>query len=877
MREQQIAQENSQMKQVSISSFMDSLDNNKSVKVIEEMVSMVENGVFTFHEGVQRKRAAFFPVTKDLTFSEVAYIGLKGLLGVMSVTQSMSVVSIGQKIGDLLFIAGGRTDEIFSLDEKIIKQKASAGIKLLDIVLHSLPVGYFRSSCERISATRSQWVVEVGAGFDKIRKKNSEVFTIFTKKLSPLMCQPDDWKGMTGGGYLSDLGKKIAPLVKRSPNHATPEGDLLYTAINHLQKTPFRVHAKIFEVCQKLKAERPKEMKKVFMRDLGEFKEKDPLTTEDQYVWEKERGLKENKKTGKTKEADVMVHTDEASVQMRKDHFKWRARKAQHKKKELGRKSIDKSFATTLELTDSLKDLENIYWAYQVDRRSRVYPSAMTGINLQGADYQKAVVEFSIGLPIESEDGVYAIKKTLCNHWGGDSGNGVKTDKLTRKQVEKWLSEASRWIITCTDDPLVNKKWMSADKPLQFLAAAMEWAAWIAYSQNNEDKYSFISRLPDPNDASCSGAQILSAMTRDNVGAMHTNLKDMEVQDLYMACAAKATENLMSIVRAGGENKEVAQDWLGRSNIIKAVIQVNSGEKNEVLTDESHETILKLHDEGLTPQEIHDEIYFKLSSVEQQRMSLIIRNLVKKPVMVKFYSGTRYGNIEHCNVFIVEESWEDNFRAEGIGAIAAFMGNLIYDAINQVISGAGLVMEWFVHVADILGSKNIPVKWKTPVIGFNATMSKHALKDINLEMTFRNTTVKFLIKVPIKILTDNGWEYKLDTSKMKSGIAPDIVHSLDAALIMLVSFRCAKEGIDNLLMIHDSLASHCCFSSKFNRIIREEFVNMFKEDVLFNMYKGFLSQLSEKDRHLLKSPKGFGIHMGTYKLEEVLESEFSFH
>lgn len=876
MREKQIQQELLNMKQTSVSAFIKHLEDNKSDQVIKDMVDNISKGIKAYHDETQRKRAPFFKVTKTLSHDEVAFIGLKSILGTMSMTQYMTVVLVGKSIGERLFMATDRADQMHSLDENIIKEKTSAGIKLLDIIINCFPNNFFRAKCERLTATKTQWVLDSGDGFDTFREKHNELFKVLSRKLEPLICVPDDWTNMRDGGYLSDVGKKTTPLVKKLKDHAIPKTSLVFDAINHLQKTPFRVNKRLLHVCQLLQETKPKELEKLFLEDLGKFSEDYPATDDQTYIWEKVAGIKVDKKTGEELEGEVMKHMDEESVELRKKCFKWKARKAYHIKMVAAKKSIERSYATTIEVSESLCELEEIFWSMSLCRRSRVYPAAMSGINLQGADYQKAVVEFSVGLPLGSEDGVYAIQKTLCNHWGGDSGNGVKTDKLTRECGSEWVTQASRWIMACAEDPINNILWMKADKPLQFLVACFEWKDFTEFSKLNPNPFDFISRLCDPNDASCSGAQILSAMTRDDIGAMHTNLKNMEVQDLYMACADRVFETLHTIIEEKGENIELAEDWLGKRDIINSIKVIVSGQQDEIIGDVSSEKILKLHDKGLTCEEIYDSVYLSLNKLEKARKSLIIRNLVKKPVMVKFYSGTRYGNIEHCNEFIIKNHWEDNFRSESIGGAASFMGNLIYDAINKVISGAGLVMEWFVHVANVLGSKNLPVRWTTP-IGFIAEMSKLSEKDVRINVPFNGSKdARFSLKIPVKVVVGDGWQYKLDVKKMKSGIAPDIVHSLDASLIMRVAARCKLEGINHLLMIHDSLGTHCCYSSKFNRIIREEFVKMFKEDLLLKFYEEFKSQLKEEDQHLLMTPEQFGIKKGTWILEEILSSEFSF-
>lgn len=878
MRERQLELEQKYLKQTSVQGFLDNLDNNSDADILVEMCTLVEKAIVEKHSNTARKRASFFKLTKELEHSEVAFLGVKTLITQMVFANSLPVVNLGGHLGKAIKIAIGETEDTFSDDHKIVSDMISAGIVLLDIILNALEsLGIFRATLER-EGKALIWTLSTTEKWEKVVEENSKLFIRTTAKKMPMVCKPDDWKDMMGGGYLSAVGKSLSPLVKGKHKHAAPVDDRLFTAINHLQDTPHRINKRIFSLYNLLQGSRPNEMGKLFINDLPKyFKEPCPIDQElDAYIWEKKDGIKVDKKTGKEKKASVMVHQDEESAEKRKAFFKWTDRRDAYKKRCAAKKSIDKSLETTIEITELLKEEDELFWPNSLCSRSRVYPSAMTGINLQGADYQKAVLEFAVGLPLDfdgdGEGGEYGIIKTMCNHWGNDSGNGVKTDKLNESQAREWVSGASEWIIECANNPMENVKWMTADKPLQFLAAAFEWAAWKDYFAKNGD-YKFISRLPDPNDASCSGAQILSAMTRDMIGAKHTNLCALEeAQDLYMAVAGKVLDSLLEVFKSD----TLAQDWLGRKDVQSRIQCVLEGKEDDILSLRTQELIIERSKVINGLDELYLDVYPEFERLEQERLSFVIRNLVKKPVMVKFYSGTRYGNTLHCSEFIVEQKWEDNFRCDGTGQAASYMGNLIYDSINQVITGAGQVMEWFVHVADVLGNLGKTVNWTT-LMGFKASMSKYASTSLRVEVVFMGKTRKFSLKVPKLAEDEHGKMVKvLDVKKMKSGIAPDIVHSLDSCLIQAVSLRCKKEGIDHLLMIHDSLGAHCCYTKRFNRIIREEFIKLFEKDVLQNLYEEFQSQIDEDQRNLLLSPKEFGIVYGEYDLNEMLNSVHCF-
>lgn len=884
MRDIQLERESRDIGYTSVANLQDTLTKNHSCEVLTDLIGKVEVETQKYHDSVARARAPFFTITSGLTLDVVAAVGVRGIVSSMLLGNVTPVSTLAHNLGGLLMVENGMLDRVHAIDKETLKMRVAGGITLVDIVTKALP-RLFRVNLERESKVKTTWMVSPTKVFDKLVEENHEIFNIFRSKMMPMVHKPDPWTAMTGGGYLSPVAKKLLPLVKRKAQHPMPIGDTLFCGINHMQDTPFRVNQPIFKLIKELQGIRPEEMHKVFPRDLGEFVEECPIDKEeDAYLWEKVEGLRVDKKTGKEKVAQVLLHVDEESKLKRKSFFSWKAKKLSHEKKMKARTSLNSSYQTCIDLIETVEGFDELFWPLSQDNRSRVYPTAMTGINLHGSDVQKAGIEFAVGLPIGSASGVYAIQKSMCNHWGKDSGNGVKTDKLNKQQSMVWVAEATPWIRECVASPLENRQWMKADKPFQFMVAAMEWVGWLDYNlEHGEGDYGYIHRLCDQNDASCSGAQILSATVRDEVGAFYTNLTNTDVQDLYMSVAKKVIDNLVQ-----GFDNRMYQDWLGRDGIICAITLVLEGGHHEILTEESQALIQELSGTNSDVVEIFYKLYPQLTQVERERMCLITRELVKKPVMVKFYSGTKFGNIKHCREMLLELELENSFEEDTVGAAGSFMGGLIYDSINQVISGAGMVMDYFVHAAGILGGHNLTMKWTT-LIGFNATMSKKKEETIHLRVKFRDGELKkFSISVPKVTEVDGKLVYELDVAKMRSGIAPDVVHSLDSSLIIAVAARCKAEGIDHLWMVHDSLGCHCCYSEQFNRIIREEFIRLFSGDVLGDIYRGWRSQLEGHLRGLygddyhtdmlgeLFSPEEFGIKMGTWKLEEMLESEFCF-
>jgi DNA-directed RNA polymerase len=73
---------------------------------------------------------------------------------------------------------------------------------------------------------------------------------------------------------------------------------------------------------------------------------------------------------------------------------------------------------------------------------------------------------------------------------------------------------------------------------------------------------------------------------------------------------------------------------------------------------------------------------------------------------------------------------------------------------------------------------------------------------------------------------------KIDSRKQADGIVAHLVHSLDAAHMMLTIVRLLAEGVHHFAMVHDSFGVHACDIDALNRALREEFVRIYSEPVL---------------------------------------------
>jgi len=126
-------------------------------------------------------------------------------------------------------------------------------------------------------------------------------------------------------------------------------------------------------------------------------------------------------------------------------------------------------------------------------------------------------------------------------------------------------------------------------------------------------------------------------------------------------------------------------------------------------------------------------------------------------------------------------------------------------------------------------------------------------------------------KARVRFYTQEEKEGQVDTRRQAQGIAPNFIHSMDAAHLQRVVNSEYEKGNRNFLMIHDSFGTDAAHAGSLFRTIREEFVNLYKDQ---NHLANFLEQVSylinETDK-VPKLPK-----FGKLDLEEVKKSDFCF-
>ena len=228
-------------------------------------------------------------------------------------------------------------------------------------------------------------------------------------------------------------------------------------------------------------------------------------------------------------------HNEEAAKAYNRECFLVRDRRRRAKSGRLA------AYAT-IGLAKEFAQYDAIYFPHNLDSRGRAYPIPAF-LNPQGADYVKALLEFSRGEPI------------LCvkdADWLAIAGaNAYGNDKVSLAERVEWVHSNEEMICSIANNYREDRRWMEASEPFQFLRFCFEWAQFLG------EGYGFLSHMVIPVDATCSGLQHYAAMSRDEVGGKSVNLiPGFSRQDIYGDVAN------VTLCKMAEEGSQLARDWI---------------------------------------------------------------------------------------------------------------------------------------------------------------------------------------------------------------------------------------------------------------------------------------------------------------------------
>ena len=361
-------------------------------------------------------------------------------------------------------------------------------------------------------------------------------------------------------------------------------------------------------------------------------------------------------------------------------------------------------------ITGKLRELRKyseykcLYFPTFFDWRGRLY--FRSTLNPQSADAIKGCLDLAEGRPL-GERGLYWLRVHVANCCGFD-----KHDNDIREQ---WTKDNWRSIEEFLDDP-INIQAPEPDTAFSLLQAG--WALQEALDLPNPAEY--ICHVPVAQDATCSGLQHFSAMLKDPIGALYTNLVDNgtdKKSDIYMKVAEGAQRTFCEL------------------------------ETDEVILD-----------------------YWKDKPIS--------RSMAKRPVMVYVYGGTLKSTMDYVVVDMLSSGYAPVLDSDGTVLYSAHklsvgIGKALRLGVEETVPSAAAGMRYLQRLCrwavDAEG-KGKELSWISPVgIPVVNWAEGYIEKRVNIRsMGIYHVTVSM-----------RSGEY--DCRKATSAVAPNFIHSLDGA------------------------------------------------------------------------------------------------
>lgn len=470
---------------------------------------------------------------------------------------------------------------------------------------------------------------------------------------APCVVPPKRWRSARGGGYWTPHVNSPT-LIRFKASMETQQGSALdeydaldmpkvFEALDKLQETAWRVNGRVLNVVQALVA-----------RDSSLA------------------GLAPSP-------ASVELPPEPPEGASKEDIRKYRQKVAEIYRKAISMTTLHSQMQRTIRVAERYRNYEAIYFPHVLDFRGRMYPVPV-GLQPQGDDLARGLLEFSEGVPITEENGGAGwLAVALASSWGHDKWNF--DERIS------WVQENEAMFRRIAADPLSNMEWAdkSVDKPWMSLAACFEWVRFL------DEGFGFVSTLPVSVDGTCNGIQHLAALTRDEVtGAMVNLTPTSKPADIYAIVASDLQEDLERIEKAGGLTGADATYWLD--------LCVRS----------------------------------------------IPRSLTKRPVMVLPYGGTREAFFKYVMEWLNEKhplhtgnmtpemrSMAHKDRAVKVSSLVA----VLWDIVKRRVRGGVKVMEWLRKNAKVAAVGNQPIFWKVPS-GFTVRhfYGKVAMRNVRLSL-----------------------------------------------------------------------------------------------------------------------------------------------
>jgi hypothetical protein len=716
---------------------------------------------------------------------------------------------------------------------------------------------------------RKAKIVTFNRTFERLFVEASQHYENFTPPFRrPMIVPPVKWGVGSHGGYCCKHEHVDLPLIKTNDAAGSVDGLLgtnwttTFEAINALQETRWKINDEIFDAMQRVR-------NMMFAGELTDLVE------------------------AQIKPLGLLVTS-----------------KAPKKSKNAEREPVRYVIDDKCDVCRDIKDTAEIFFPYQVDYRGRAYPVS-AGVNPQVDDVGRALLQFATGKPL-NKVGARWLAVHLANSWGRDVTLKPKPGdmgKVAYRVRVNWVRTNAKRIKECAVDPFGSRWWMKAAKPWRFLAACFEWNRY-----RSNPRY-FTTHLPVTIDGTCNGLQHIAALRLNSHLATETNLAPSEEpHDIYRTIADQL-KGVLEREKQAGEEKAI--QWLKHVEIDRdvcksAVMTTPYGVTQTGMAGQLFEEDFSaaLHIPGHGPffvehmrnydrfeqrllnksDGVSEFVWNRLSGHVQQtlksldftakeRCKLVVLQLNAIVERESIYDPSIFTNLSdetnellktnpdgdavaRLNKLLLLDSYPLEIKkTQGHRWWCCwYLAGKLEECIRQAVDPDDDLKKWLQEVATGRAKRNEGTSWVSPS-GFPVAQRALIMQPHEIEVG----RCKININKP-KGKRTNG--FKVSVQSQKNKIAPNFIHSLDAAHLMRTVRSLKSKGVDDFGVIHDGYVVHACHVDQLQSTLREEFVQMYSKDLL----QDFCSQQNFAGFLVPTAPP----KPGDFDIRKVIESEYFF-
>ncbi|ORY65004.1 DNA-dependent RNA polymerase [Pseudomassariella vexata] len=455
-----------------------------------------------------------------------------------------------------------------------------------------------------------------------------------------------------------------------------------------------------------------------------------------------------------------------------------------------------------LEIGRAFKD-QVFYFPHNMDFRGRAYPIP-TYLNHMGADHARAILIFAKGKEL-GESGLRWLKVHLANVFGYDKASLKEREAFTMNNLDN--------IFDSTDNPLHGKRWwLTAEDPWQCLAACFEVKAAL----QSPDPTKYVSHLPVHQDGTCNGLQHYAALGGDLWGAQQVNLEPGDrPADVYSAVAELVKESVAADLKEDSFLAKAVDGKISRK-VVKQTVMTNVygvtfiGARAQVQKqlDAAYPHIME--ETGIPSRLLAQYVAGKIFKA--------LGTMFRGAHDIQYWLGECAGRV--CRALTAEQLEQINSSADLQERKTGKRSRTQLSGPKESKEPKETAQQRRKKAMDQVNAQfRSTIVWTTPLrMPVVQPYRQAAIRQIQTCLQELN------LRVPDRF-------DPVDRRKQLQAFPPNFIHSLDASHMLLSALECSDLGLD-FAAVHDSFWTHAADIDVMNRVLRDSFIRIHKEDVI---------------------------------------------